>query len=260
MTARPARHPGPLAAVALFFVLTGALSAPLMLVSAVTGVFLAPGLPLAALSVVCPALAALLVLRWERRPLSRLLARRHGTRHSGRWWLAAFIPLVVALVSFLIQRRTSAIPRPTIDVASAAALLAVLYIAALLEELGWSAFAVRRLRERLRPLAVGLVVGGVWAAWHYPALIQAGRAADWIAWWTFGTLAQRLIMTWLYEGSGDRLAVVALFHALSNLAWQLYPEKGSRFDPQLHATMMMLAALVMMFVGCSRPKASRQAD
>jgi len=38
----------------------------------------------------------------------------------------------------------------------------------LLEELGWTGFAMPRLRLRYAVLGTGLIVGGLWGAWHLP--------------------------------------------------------------------------------------------
>lgn len=51
--------------VLIFFVLTGLLTTPFWLAGAMSGIGLLPGLPLAALGAVCPAIAAL-VLAWRR--------------------------------------------------------------------------------------------------------------------------------------------------------------------------------------------------
>jgi uncharacterized protein len=53
-----------------------------------------------------------------------------------------------------------------------------------------------------------------------------GRSAGWIAWWWIGTIAQRVVLVWLYRAAGRNVCAVALAHALHNLVWMLIPLFG----------------------------------
>ncbi|UPG88238.1 CPBP family intramembrane metalloprotease [Luteibacter aegosomaticola] len=48
---------------------------------------------------------------------------------------------------------------------------------ALGEELGWRGFLAPAFTSRLGPTASGLIVGAIWAVWHYPMLLGAGYNA-----------------------------------------------------------------------------------
>lgn len=37
---------------------------------------------------------------------------------------------------------------------------------------------------------------------HYVPLLQQGRSAGWIAWWSLFTVAHRVLITWIYNNSG----------------------------------------------------------
>jgi len=92
-------------------------------------------------------------------------------------------------------------------------------------------------------LPAAILIGAVWALWHYPALAQAHRSAAWIAWWTLGKIAMRLIMVWLFNATNGSVFGVATFHAVSNLCWQLFPVHGSWFDPRLNGLLMSCGAV-----------------
>jgi hypothetical protein len=77
-------------------------------------------------------------------------------------------------------------------------------------------------------------------------LLQAGRSAGWIAWWTLGTVAMRLVMVWIYTGIGSGLGAVVIFHAMTNLCWQLFPVSGSWFDPRVHGLLMAALAILVI--------------
>jgi hypothetical protein len=100
---------------AAFVALTFGLTLPFLIVGAATGVELLPGLPLASLAIVCPAIAAVVVAKASGGKASDLL-RRTAPRAADRpmvVWIAAIgAPVAVAVASFAIVRVTGApIPR-----------------------------------------------------------------------------------------------------------------------------------------------------
>lgn len=238
-----------------FFVLVFVLTAPFWLLGAIHDVQLLPGLPLAGLAVICPTLAALvLVIRQSGLNGAReLLSRVADFRRIGSplWYLPILlIPPGIAVLAFFVQR-SFGIPIPAPDVSLASILLLILMFlpAAAMEELGWSGYATEPLQKRFGELGAGLVLGGVWSAWHLPALIQAHRAPDWIAWWCLGTIAARVISVWLFNRTGQSVFAVTLYHAASNLSWQLFPVQGSYFDPRINGLITVVLAVALALWG-----------
>lgn len=249
---RRTRDPAPIGHVLVFFGLTFLLTAPIWWVSAATGFQILPGLPLAAVAVVCPAAAALLVasLRGGLSEGRGLLMRTldFGRIKPAGWWLPILlISPGVAIVSFWILRLTgSSVPDAQIDLLTVGVLAAFFLVGALAEELGWSGFATDPLQARLGATLAGLVLGAVWAAWHYPALLQAHRSWVWIGWWTLGTVSMRVIIVWLFNRTHGSVFAAAVFHAVSNLSWQSFPIQGSWFDPRIHGLVMAAVASVVL--------------
>lgn len=235
-----------------FFGLTLLLTTPFYVISAVSGIQLMPGLPVAALAVICPAAAAIL-LSWRPGGMaagSLLLMQTLDFRRikPRAWWLPIlfFSPAVSAASFLILLGNGSGIPDPQISILAIVALFAVFLVAALSEELGWTGFALNPLQERLGALPAALLIGGVSAVWHYPALLDAHRSVGWIAWWTLGTMAMRLLMVWLFNKTGGSVFAVAMVHAVSNLCWQLFPIQGSWFDPRLNGLIMGVVALIVI--------------
>jgi len=237
----------PLSLVAAFLALTAALSSPFWVMGGLVGRQFLPGLPLSALAAACPGAAAmLLVARRGGLAAAMRLAGDVGSVGVGAArpaWLATSLatPLAVNAFALLLQvARGARVPDPDVTL-SGAGLLAVLFLAsAAAEEIGWTAFAVARLR-RYGVVGAGLVVGLAWAVWHYPALLQAHRSIAWIAWWTLGTVTARVAMTAIFARAQSVLGAV-LFHAMINLSWQLYPVHGSTYDPALSGAVMAVVA------------------
>ena len=225
--------------VFIFFVLTFIFSIPFWLLNTINPIQLLPGLPISAISVFIPALTAL-ILVYKNEHLSgalQLLKRSFDfNRVKNKSWYLAFIFInpAIAVLAYWVMRMTGMqIPNSTPLTFTAIPLFVILFIAALGEEIGWSGYATEPLQSRWGTLAAGLVIGLVWAAVHFVPLWQVNRSMEWIAWWSLGTISSRLIMTWLYTHTGKSVSAAAIFHAMINLSWQLFPVNGSFYDPRL---------------------------
>lgn len=121
-------------------------------------------------------------------------------------------------------------------------------VGAWLEEVGWSGFAAHLLLASQSLGKTALLVGGVWAAWHLPALVEVGRTFTWIAGWALRTVAARVVLVWLYVHGGRTVIVPSLFHAASNALWQALLTAGVPFDPRGNAVLMLVLALIVLLL------------
>ncbi len=246
--------PRPLA----FFVLTYLLALPFWALGAATGLEMLPRLPIAALMAVCPGLAALILVWRASGPCGagRLLGRVFdaGRLPSPLWFAPALLLLpAMRLAEFAVQRAQGVpIPAPEIHLGEAAGLSVFFFIGAAAEELGWSAYALPPLQDRLGALRAALLIGVVWAVIHFVPLAQAHRSVAWIAWWSLGTIATRVIMVWLFNGAGGSVLIVCLYHMSQNLTWQLYPVSGSFEDPAVSGVVMAVVATLIVILSRGR--------
>lgn len=244
------RNPSP----TRFFLLLLVLSLPFWLAGALTDLRILPGLPVSSLGVLCMVGAAsILVHREAGWPgVAALLRRSFDLERIGsKLWLAPALLVMPAiyLLSYLVLRFSAQpLPAARISLLPALVLFAVFFIAALGEELGWSGYAIDPLQKRFGALGGALVLGLVWAAWHLLPLLSVHRGPEWIAWWCLGTLATRVLITWLYDNTGRSVFVAALCHASSNLAWQLFPVNGSHYDPRVTGLITLATAIVVVLV------------
>lgn len=215
-----------------FVVLVFALSLPFWLLGAATGVQLAPGLPVSSLMAFCPMMAATILVFDQNKTegVTALLKRSFDfARIKNRIWYAPIILLGpgVTAVSYGVMRLLGMpLPTPQFPVLAAPVMFFALFIAALGEELGWSAYAIDAMQDRLNAFQTGVLLGVVWAAWHIVPLIQAHRQPEWIAWWWLSTVSSRIIMIWIYNNSGKSVFGVTLYHAVSNVSWLMFPKFG----------------------------------
>ena len=240
--------------VLLFFVLVFVLLIPFWLLGDIQPIELLPGLPISALGAFTPALAALiLTYKHDRIPGVLQLLRRSFDfkRIKNKYWflLILLINPAIAVFAYRIMRDVGiSLPNPTPWTLAVFPLFILLFIAALGEEIGWTGYATEPLLDRWGTLMGGLWLGVFWSLIHFIPLRQVHRSVDWIAWWSLGTISYRLIMTWLYVHSGRSLFGAAMFHAMINLAWQLFPVNGSHYDPRIFGLITLVVAVVMYVI------------
>lgn len=236
----------------VFLALTFALAAPFWAAGALVKTELMPGLPVAGLMFICPGVAALLLRRRESGASAAmaLAVRPFDGARIRRWiWFAPILLIqpAITVIAWMSMRLAGApVPEPRISLALAISLCLVFFIAAAGEEIGWSGYATQPLEARAGALGAALILGAAWAMFHYPALIEAHRSLGWIAGWTLWTFALRIIIVWLFDNTGGSVMAAALHHMTVNLAWQLFPERGSYFDPAVQGAMTALVALVVI--------------
>ena len=184
-------------------------------------------LPLAALAmVVGPSVSAIAMTalidgtRGLREYLGRL---RHWPASANRYAAAL---LIAPLLMFAVLLTLSAfspqfLPGILVSDDRRALVLsgaAIAFAAGVFEELGWTGFAIPRLRQRHTVLSTGLIVGLTWAVWHLL-----------VAYWASGTVSGalsltsyvldpflfllpfRVLMVWVYDRSGS-LILAMLMH------------------------------------------------
>jgi uncharacterized protein len=167
--------------------------------------------------------------------LDRILRWRVGVQ----WYL-------IALFGLLLVTLLGAIPffglAPIEELAQKWELLFTLYLwgglwgilvpfvlVNLWEETGWTGFMQHTLQERHGPLLASLIVAPFFALIHLPALFVSGwlggKDASFSQWpsalFQLGITAVfamfiRVLIMWLYNGSGRSVLIVALFHSAFN--------------------------------------------
>ena len=238
--------------IAPFFLLVFALSVPLWLASWADREIL-PGLPMSAVAVICPLAAALLLVvrRNGAAGAATLLKRSFDCRRiATRGWyvpIVLLMPAIAALAYIAMRALDLPLPAPRLQLSLLPALFLLFFLAGLAAELGWSGYALDPLQNRWGALRASLLLGAVWAAWHFVPLLQADRAPLWIAWWSLATIGTRILHTWLFNNTGKSVFGAALFHAMSNVSWQMFPNQGSHYDPRVTGIIVAsIAALVVV--------------
>jgi len=152
---------------------------------------------------------------------SRLLRWRMGAH----WYTVALLtaPLLI-MATLLALSLTSPVFLPVIVTTDDKASLLLTgivmgLVVGFFEELGWTGFAVPKLRLRYGILTTGLIVGFLWGAWHFPLFLGSVSSSGalppslYLSVLLFSFLpAYRVLMAWVYDHTGS-LLVAMLMHA-----------------------------------------------
>ncbi len=240
-----------------FFVLVVALSLPLWLLGAAAAVQLVDGLPVSALMIVCPLVAAVIVARRNDgavAPVALLKSPFDYSKFEGKVSYFAMVlkPAIMVLSYWLMRWMGLPLPTPRISVAIVPTMLVAFFAAAIAEEVGWSGFATPRMQASRSALSAAILLGLFWAAWHVIPLMQAHRPIGWIVWHGLETVATRVLIVWVYNNTTGSVFAAALFHAVDNVSWLMFPNFGSHYNPRITAPITVgVAAIVAVVWGPS---------
>jgi membrane protease YdiL (CAAX protease family) len=157
-----------------------------------------------------------------------LRSRLFRWRVGARWYAVALLtaPLLMTAI-YLVLSRVSPEFLPGIFAADDKAShllmgLATGLVAGIFEELGWTGFAIPRLRQGHGVLTTGLIMGLLWAVWHLLPAFWLGFASGTVS----GTLSMvsylldpflflvafRVFIVWVYDRTGGSLLAIMLMH------------------------------------------------
>ncbi len=172
-----------------------------------------------------PAAASLLLigLLSGRDGYRKLISRLLRWRVSARWYMVALLtaPLSTAAVLLVLSLFSPSFVPVILSASEKAPVITMGIVGGLMvgffEELGWTGFAIPRMRLRYNLLTTGLVIGLLWGAWHFllfwesdtfsaalPLALLLARLFSWLP-------AYRILMAWIYDGT-ESLLVVMLMH------------------------------------------------
>jgi membrane protease YdiL (CAAX protease family) len=212
--------------------------------------------------VVGPSVAGIVLtgLLYGRAGFRDLLSRMTRWRVGARWYAVALLTAPLLFTAVLLALSLSSpvfLPNIFITADKATLLLSGIaggLVAGIFEELGWTGFAIPRMRLRYGVLGTGLLVGFLWGAWHFPLFSGSGSSSGALppALYLLVLLfsvrpTYRVLMVWVYDRT-ESLLVAMLMHtslAASTFVILLPPATGVA----LIAYYLVLAAVLWVVVG-----------
>ena len=201
--------------------------------------------------------ACILIYKEEGRiGVSRLFKRIFDfARITKKVWYVAIIllPLFLYFLIYIIMQQAG-LPLPNdlhIPFKSIPFLFILFFIGAICEETGYMGYAIDPMQDRFGALSASVLMGTLWAIWHYPSIIQQGHNLTWIAWGTLGTVAVRVLIVWIYNNTQKSLFACILFHTMLNLGRPLFPKDKIHNPlvdyPDVHYSVIAITAVIVIF-------------
>ena len=174
-----------------------------------------------------------------RKGIKELLQKYTRFKVGLRWYLAALIPLVLALAGGFIYlaldgKAPGCVPL-TIE------FWIILFLGTLLqgaggEEIGWHG-SLPRLMERFLPVKGALVLALFWDLWHIPLWFMEGKTGMdlliYIIGFNVGIFSLAIIMSWVYTHTKHSLIPMILLHYFFNFGMMLVSERGLGLMPEV---------------------------
>lgn len=201
----------------------------------------------------------------------RRWARRLVRWRIGWGWYPSIliaVPAVAILATLVLPGALADFRAPalTIVLAYPVVLLLQLLTTGLAEEPGWRDFAQHRMQRRYGPLAGTLILAPLWGGWHVPLFLTewAGSngtplmAAELVA----ATIPLSIVITWVFNRTGESLPAVMLLHANVNtvfsVAWEpMFPHLDG-FRDSLHSLVIGSAAVAIPLLILTRGRLGYQ--
>ena len=168
---------------------------------------------IALVAIVIPTIVAfaLVALMEGRRGAGAFLRESFRWRSPLTWYLIAVaIGFVIHFGGSVLALLTGRIP--TIEITAPNAALAFIPIAALLEEIGWRGFALRRLLDRSSPFEATLMIGVPWALLHFALFVffepNVSPVAEGLVVFVFA-----FPLTWIFVRSARNVLVATVAHS-----------------------------------------------
>jgi pimeloyl-ACP methyl ester carboxylesterase/membrane protease YdiL (CAAX protease family) len=187
-----------------------------------------------------------------------LFLRLRKWRVRIRWYAFAILPAPIVYAGVLFTLSMTS-PLLTADNKAAVVLGGLgAALTTILEEIGWTGFAVPRLRRRHGVPMTGLIVGVLWGLWHFlQQVFVSGTYAGGIPLLAFLMLsvfaavasltAYRVLMVWVYDRTGS-LLVTTLMHGMltaSSIFWFTPIATGALFL----ANVWLVSVVMWLLVG-----------
>ncbi|MFG1928650.1 CPBP family intramembrane glutamic endopeptidase [Cryptosporangium sp. NPDC048952] len=138
------------------------------------------------------------------------------------------MPATILLTGFVVPGALDGLTVPSLTVLAAFLPMLVIQFltTATAEEPGWRDFALPRLQQQFGPVLGTSILGVLWGCWHLPLFLTEWGGYPDITWtdpalFVVSCVPLSLVMTWIFNRTGQSLPIVMVFHAAINTTYSL---------------------------------------
>jgi membrane protease YdiL (CAAX protease family) len=159
-------------------------------------------------------------------------------------YLAAYGPMLAAIVvTWLTDGRDGLIDfLPNLGLG---ALLLWILTFGIGEEIGWRGYALPGLQQGRSALSATVILWAMWALWHVPMFFYLYDVTI-VVGFLLGLLAGAITFTWLYNGTGGSILMVAVWHGAFNFTTGCVACKTGVTAAVLSTLVMVWAVVVVI--------------
>ncbi len=195
--------------------------------------------------------------------LRDLFRRMTRVKFGLRWYVIslALIPAIIWLSGWIAQLRGAELPVSEVfenPIAIPVSFIWIFFLGGpLQEEAGWRGTATHTLQKgRMGALGASIIVGLLWGLWHAP-LFYIPREEIYYnqpVWGLLGsTVLLAVLLTWVYNNTGQSLFAVMLMHTSFNWANYIFTTLEDDIGGQTYFFLMVtVVLLVVVLFGPSR--------
>ncbi|MBG9979725.1 CPBP family intramembrane metalloprotease [Facklamia sp. DSM 111018] len=121
------------------------------------------------------------------------------------------------------------------------------WVGAVIEELGWTAYATKKIQNEDNIFSTGFLIGLYWGLWHlFPYLAQERTLVESLI-LILTTIGYRIIMGYLYFASNKLTMTGIIFHTMINFVPEVLPGGYDAFHYNHVLILVWLVALLMHY-------------
>lgn len=212
-----------------------------------------------------PSLSGLLMIGFlhGRAGFHHLFSRFIKWKADFRWYIVTVLtaPLLVAPLLLVFSQFSNEYV-PAIFAAESRLTLIIMGVSVglifggILEEIGWTGFAIPEMRKQHHSLFTGFIVGILWGIWHiFPTYWGSGDAAGALSlslflppclFYTGVLTAYRILMVWVYDNTGSLLINMCMHASLTATTLFILVPEATGMD--LAVYYLFLTAVIWLIV------------
>jgi uncharacterized protein len=176
-------------------------------------------------------------------------------RVGARWYVLAISYMAAVKLSVALLHRVLTGSWPVFGHEGPGAILAAIIISTPFqsgEEIGWRGYALPRLAERMGFARGSVLLGLIWALWHFPLFFLPGadKYGQSFPVWTLGVTALSVAIAWLYTHTNGSLLLTMVMHSAVNQTIGIVPSASANASNPftLKASLVMWLTTALMWV------------